>query len=159
MKHAVRWLTTYVFAAVLLSVVAANAAPKKVEADPRGTKVVSELLAALSLTDDNARLAAVIPVMHKSMLTDDGKDLADNVKRYSYKKAYQNVHLYEQPAAIFEVHELPEQTVGFQATAERGVVYKYFVKKKEGEAGRPAPIHVFFPSDGGAPKCINIGSL
>src|SRR5687768_16997387 len=120
MKHAVRWLNVYVFAAVLLSVVTANAAPKKVAADPKGTQVVSELLAALSLADENARLAAVVPVMHKSMLTADGKDLADNVKRYSYKKAYQNVQYYTQPASIYEVHELPEQTVGFQETAERG---------------------------------------
>lgn len=146
--------------AVLLSTLAiAQAAPKKVDPDERGVKVVNELLAALSLPDDKARIPAVIPTLHKSLLTADGKDLARNIKDFSYKKAYSNVQFYSQPAVISEVHELSEQTIGFRETAERGIVYKYFVSKKEGVAGRPAPIHVFFPSDGGAPKCINIGSL
>ena len=159
MKKTLRWLSTLVALAVVVNSVAAHAAPKKVAPNPKGTEVVSKLLAALTIEDENARLAAVIPVMHKSMLTADGKDLDRNVKQFSYKKAYGSAHLYTQPADIFEVHELPEQTVGFQETSERGIVYKYFVKKKEGQPGRPAPIHVFFPNGGGEPKCINIGSL
>jgi hypothetical protein len=159
MKQTVRRLSIFVALAVLAYGAVVQAAPKKVAPDPKGVQVVNELLAALAQTDDKARLEAVLPVMHKSMLTSDGKDLAPNVKNYSYKKACQNVQFYAQPAAIGEVHELSEQTVGFRETAERGIVFKYFVKKKEGVAGMPAPIHVLFPSDGGTPKCINIGSL
>ena len=33
------------------------------------------------------------------------------------------------------------------------------IGKKEGAAGRPAPLHVFWPEGGGAPMLINIGSL
>jgi len=49
--------------------------------------------------------------------------------------------------------------VGFRETAESGRTDKYFVTKKAGVPGLPAPLHVFWPSDGGAPKLINIGSL
>jgi hypothetical protein len=145
--------------ALAVHVVAAQAVVKKVEANPKGTELVSKLLAALSIEDEKARLAAVVPLMHKSLLTADGKDLDRNIKEFSYRKAVANVKFYAQPASIFEVHELAEQTIGFQETSERGIVFKYFVNKKEGEAGRPAPIHVFFPSSGGEPKLVNIGSL
>jgi hypothetical protein len=41
-------------------------------------------------------------------------------------------------------------------TAQSGRDDKYFVAKT---SGRPAPIHVFFPADGSAPKILDFGSL
>lgn len=132
---------------------------EKIEPDPKGVKLCSDFLAALSRQDEKERLQAVLPLMHKSMLTADGKDLDPNVKRYSYRKACGNVKFHEQPAKVTEVHKGREQTVGFQKTAEKGRVDKYFVAKKSGVAGLPAPLHVFWPNDGGDPKLVNIGSL
>lgn len=137
----------------------AEAAIEKIPADPKAVKLCSDLLAALSKEDEAQRIAATVPLLHKSLLTADGKDLAREVREFSFKKASAGARFYKQPAEIFEVHKGLEQTVGFGNTAERGRVDKYFVQKKEGAAGRPAPLHVFWPNEGGEPKLINIGSL
>jgi hypothetical protein len=49
--------------------------------------------------------------------------------------------------------------MGFKETAERGRIDKYFIAKRRGIAGVPAPLHIFWPETGGKPKLINIGSL
>ena len=146
-------------AAAVTGVSGAVAAIEKIEPDAKGVKLCSEFLAAISHKQEADRLKAVAPLLHKSMLTPDGKDLDRNTKEFSYKKACQNAQFYAQPAEIFEVHKGNVVTVGFRETAERGRTDKYFVKKKEGAAGRPAPLHVFWPENGGEPRLVNIGSL
>jgi len=131
----------------------------KIKPNPKAVKLVNNLMEALSIKDGDARLKAVIPLVHKSMLTPDGKDLTSNVKRFSYKKAYNNVKFYKVPVEIYQVHRGTVTTIGFKKTAERGRTDKYFVKKKDGIKGFPAPIHVFWPEDGGDPKIVNMGSL
>lgn len=138
---------------------AAFAAIEKIAPDPKGVRLCTEFLAALSRADEKVRLAAVLPLLHKSMLTADGKDLDPQVKQFSYQKAVKGAQFYAQPAEIFEVHKGVESTVGFQQTAETGRTDKYFVKKKPDQPGRPAPLHVFWPKGGGEPRLINIGSL
>ncbi len=132
---------------------------EKIEPDPKGVKLVTDFMAALAIEDAAKRLEAVIPLLHKTLLTEDGKDLTPDVKRFSYNKACTNAKHYKQPAEVTEVHKGMESTVGFGKTAEKGRSDKYFVAKKDPTLGRPAPLHVFWPSDGGAPKLINIGSL
>jgi hypothetical protein len=138
---------------------AALAQIQKIEPDPKAVKLCTDLLAALTLEGEAARLKAVLPLLHKSLLTADGKDLDPMVRNFSYKKAVTGAPLYKQPADIFEVHKGNDSTVGFGATAERGRTDKYFVNKKDGQPGRPAPLHVFWPNGGGEPKLVNIGSL
>ncbi|MBP7283942.1 MAG: hypothetical protein KBA66_20320 [Leptospiraceae bacterium] len=58
-----------------------------------------------------------------------------------------------------DVHKGTFSTVGFKETAEKGRRDKYFIKKKEGLNGMPAPIHVFIPENGGAPKIYDFGGL
>ncbi|MBI2267285.1 MAG: hypothetical protein HYU64_19325 [Armatimonadetes bacterium] len=132
---------------------------EKISPDPRGVALVDELVKALSVSDENARLNAVLPLVHKSLLSRDGKDLDRNVKEFSYKKAYQNVKFYKQPVEIHEVHKGNVMTIGFKETAERGRRDKYFIKKKDGINGMPAPIHIFWPENGGDPKVVDMGSL
>ena len=132
---------------------------EKVSPDPRGLKVVNQLLDALAKEDPAERLAAVIPLVQASLLNNAGDDLEQGVKRYSYKKAWQNVKFYKRPASIYEVHRGRNVTVGYGKTAQRGRVDKYFVNKRAGIAGRPAPIAVFFPADGGEPRIYGMGSL
>ncbi len=132
---------------------------EKIAPDEKAIDLLDRFLAALSIEDAEKRLEAVIPLVHKSLLTADGKDLDNDIKPYSYKKAYENVGCYKQPVEIYEVHKGNTYTVGYGPTAEKGRTDKYFINKKEGVAGRPAPIHIFWPSDGGEPKIINMGSL
>jgi hypothetical protein len=117
-------------------------------------EVVEKLLVALQKTDAAERLAAVLPLVHKSLLTDDGKDLKAPIKDFSFKKASQSAKLYAVPADIAEV--LPGGTA---PAGEKGMVERVFVKKKEGMAGRPAPVLVFTPADGGPAKILDFGSL
>ena len=134
-------------------------AVEKIEPDPKGVKLCTDFMAALAIEDEAKRLEAVIPLLHKTLLTEDGKDLTPDVKRFSYRKACTDAKLYKQPAQVTEVHKGTEHTAGFGKQAEKGRADKYFVAKKDDVPGRPAPLHVFWPSDGGAPKLISIGSL
>ena len=152
-------LMSALLASFALALCARVQAVEKIEPDPKGVKLCADFLTALAIEDAAKRLEAVIPLLHKTLLTEDGKDLTPDVKRFSYNKACTNAKFYKQPAQVTEVHKGMEGTVGFGKTAEKGRADKYFVAKKEGVAGRPAPLHVFWPSDGGAPKLINIGSL
>ncbi len=152
-------LTSLLLALVCLLGAGPAQAIEKIQPDAKAVTLITAFLKALQTPDEAARVKAVLPLLHKSMKTDDGQDLPGTVKRYSFKKASDNVKFYKVPAQIFEVHKGRTVTVGFKATAETGRTDKYFVQKNDGVAGRPAPLHVFFPADGGAPTLINIGSL
>ena len=130
----------------------------KVDPDPQAVKLVRQFMKALHLQDPIKREARVSKYLHKSLLTSDQK-LTASIKNYSFKKACDNVKFYEVPARITEVHRGREVTIGFKETAERGRIDKYFVAKRDGVAGLPAPLHVFWPQGGGAPTLVNIGSL
>lgn len=134
-------------------------AVEKIAPDERGIKLLNEFLTALAIPDEETRLKAVVPLVHKSLLTSDGRDLDNDTKPFSYKKACQNVQFYCNPVKIKYVLKGNTMTVGFQETAEKGRVDRYFVEKKDGVPGMPAPIHIFWPSSGGEPKIINMGSL
>jgi hypothetical protein len=134
-------------------------AVEKIDPDPKGVKLCSDFLAALAIEDEAKRIEAAIPLLHKTLLTDDGKDLRPDVKRFAFSKASKNAKFYKQPAEVTAVHKGMDQTVGAGKQAEKGRSDKYFVAKKDGAAGLPAPLHVFWPADGGAPKLINVGSL
>lgn len=153
------WLSLVLLAIFGVALCGRVLAVEKIDPDPKGVKLCTDFLAAVSIEDEAKRLEAVIPLLHKSLLTDDGKDLKPDVKRFSYGKACTNAKFYKQPAEVTDAHKGTESKVGFGKTAEKGRADKYFVAKKDGVAGRPAPLHVFWPSDGGAPKLINIGSL
>jgi hypothetical protein len=40
-----------------------------------------------------------------------------------------------------------------------GELYKYFIAKKEGVGGMPAPIQIFYPEGGGDPIVYDFGSF
>jgi hypothetical protein len=132
---------------------------EKIEPDPAAVKLVNEFMNALTISDEAERLQAILPLVHDSLKTGDKKDLFSSVKQFSYKRAVSMIKLYKLPAEIGDVHKGTVSTVGFKETAERGRRDKYFVKKKEGVNGMPAPIHVFIPENGGAPKIFDFGSL
>jgi hypothetical protein len=132
---------------------------EKIDPDPKGVELVNKLMKALTNADETKRLQEVLPLVHKSLKSKDGKDLDRTVKDFSYKKACTGAGNYKIPVEIHEVHKGTEMTIGFKETAETGRKDKYFVKKKDGVAGMPAPIIVFWPKGGGAPLVVDMGSL
>ncbi len=132
---------------------------EKIAPDPAAVKLVGEFMSALTITDESERLQTILPMVHDSLKTKDKKDLFSSVKQFSYKRAVDMVKLYKNPVEIGEVHKGNSMTIGFKETAEKGRRDKYFVKKKDGINGLPAPIHVFIPEGGGAPKIYDFGSL
>ena len=150
---------TLIALSAMLMLVSPAQSIEKIKPNAQGLKLVTALLKALSIQNPEKRVAAVLPLVHKSLRNSDGSDLDGNIKRYSYKKAWQNVKFYSIPAQIYEVHKGRSVGIGFRETAERGRKDKYFVKKKPGIPGRPAPIIIFWPESGGAPSVVNMGSL
>ncbi|MDQ7823452.1 MAG: hypothetical protein RDV48_11700 [Candidatus Eremiobacteraeota bacterium] len=152
-----------IFLAALVLLLAASSlnasAVEKIRPDQRAVELIDRLLAALSIQDPDERLRAVIPLVHRSMLTEDGKDLDRDTKDFSYKKACQNVGFYRYPADIKEVHKGNVYTIGWKETAEKGRTDRYFIRKKPGASGVPAPLSVFLPENGGPPKIVDMGSL
>ncbi|HMV44625.1 MAG TPA: hypothetical protein PK079_17290 [Leptospiraceae bacterium] len=132
---------------------------EKIEPDPKALKLVSDFMNALTIADEAERLQAILPLVHDSLKTKDKKDLFSSVKQFSYKRAVDMIKLYKAPAEVSEVHKGAVSTIGYKELAEKGRRDKYFVKKKEGVNGMPAPIHVFIPENGGEPKIYDFGSL
>ncbi|MFH0818754.1 MAG: hypothetical protein V1898_02045 [Patescibacteria group bacterium] len=133
----------------------------KISADPRAVNVINNFLLALTISNEAERIAAIIPLVHKSLLISNGQvtDLAREIKDFMYKKAVQNVKFYEYPSNVSQVQQGQAITIGFKETAETGRQDKYFINKKTGVAGLPAPIIIFWPADGSGPKIVNFGSL
>ena len=147
------------FSLLALGIASPASAIKKIDPDPKIKKLVTAVMEALQIEDEEKRIQAVLPYVHKTLKSRNGKTLTRDVIRFSFKKASQNVKFYKVPANIYEVHEGRAKTVGWKETAERGRTDKYFVNKKDDVEGRPAPIAVFIPEKGGDPKVIGFGSL
>ena len=105
-----------------------------------GKKVVAAGLAHISKIDKN----------------NSGQLNGDSL-RFSFKKAHDNAKFYQ--LKITRVVETGTSAVGFGPTAQKGKLHKYFVAKKDGVNGMPAPIQVFFPEGGGAPVLYDWGSF
>jgi len=137
----------------------AQAGIVKIDPDAKAVEVINQTLTALETPNETTRIQMLEKLLHKSMLGPGGKGLDPSVQRFSYKKAVQNAQFYKNPVEIYEVHQGNVSTVGFKTTAEKGRRDKYFIQKKEGVAGRPAPVHIFWPDNGSAPKVLDFGSL
>lgn len=125
----------------------------------RVERMLSEFLTALNIRDFNASARAIKPFVHRSLLNNRGTDLSPTVKPYSFKKAHRGAKFYKNPVEVARIAKTHLTAVGYGGTAEKGRVYVFYIKKKRGIKGPPAPIHVFYPDDGSAPKVFNMGGL
>ena len=140
----------------------ANAQDIKVEDfDKAGIEVLNTFMKAIlnNQEDEMAAAKAALPVIHKSEYDDSGTNLKKYRLDFSFKKAWQNAKFYKSPVLITRVQKQNLTAIGFGATAEKGTAYKVWIAKNEGVAGLPAPLNVFFPANGGAPKVYYYGSL
>ena len=131
------------------------------QVDPRAEKLLNDFLAALTAQPDNmdAAVKAALPYLHKSLLAPDGADVTNDLRNFSFKKAWSNAKFYAQPVKITRIRRTGVSAIGFRETAEKGKVTDYFVGKKDGVNGMPAPVKIFFPEGGGEPKISYVGSL
>ena len=110
-------------------------------------------------TDEKAAAKAALPFIHKSEYDDTGVNLKKDRLDFSFKKAWQNARFYKTPVVITRVQKQNLTAIGFGATAEKGTEYNWCFAKNDGVAGLPAPLNIFFPANGAAPKIYYYGSL
>ncbi|TAF67296.1 MAG: hypothetical protein EAZ55_02965 [Cytophagales bacterium] len=96
------------------------------------------------------------------LVNEDGQTLRSSIQPFSLKKDFDNVKFYASPIKITRVNATYSNGQGFGPSAIKGMVYKIWIAKKEGQAGMPAPISIMVP-DGHesirTPKVVGIGSL
>ena len=141
-----------------------EAAPGDIDlekADPRAVKLLGDFFTALSISDEDASAKACLQVVHISLMNKARDDLSPDLRRFSFKKAHDNAKFYAQPVKITRIRPKSMSGIGARAngTAQLGRVHDYFVQKKDGVAGLPAPVQVFFPADGSEPKIAYMGSI
>lgn len=126
------------------------------QTDAAAVSLLNNLLKALQSGDEAARVRAALPLLHRSLLSSDGRDLESSVK-FQFKKASQNAGNYAQPVDVTRVQPKGAITLGEGTdNPEKGRIEQYFIAKKG--SGPAAPVTIFFP-DNGAPKIYYMGSL
>ena len=129
--------------------------------DERGLEKIRQFMEiSMSTTDINeaGKKLVAAKVVHSSKLDkNDPSKLNPDSLRFAYKKAFGNVKLYD--AKVVRTVLTGTSAVGFGPTAQKGKLYKYFIAKKEGVNGMPAPIQVFYPEDGSEPVVYDFGSF
>jgi hypothetical protein len=127
--------------------------------DPRAVEVLNVFMQELMVSDEEESVQQVIRYVHKSLWNADGTDLTPDIRRFSFKKARDNAKFYQVPVKITRIRPSNVSAIGLGETAEAGKVVDYFIAKKAGVNGMPAPVKIFFPADGSEPKISYMGSL
>jgi len=121
--------------------------------------LLNAFMSALLNPDEDAAAKAVMPYVHVSLLNSTKTDLTQDLRSFSFHKAWENARFYAVPVQVTRVRDDAETGIGFGSTAELGRMQSWFIAKKEGVAGLPAPIKVFFPTSGSPPRIAYMGSL
>jgi hypothetical protein len=154
-RRAVRRLTLTVSLALAACGGAPAPAPSPAAApaavDARAASLLDALLDALARGDT----AAAVPLLHRTLLSADGAALDPQVEHYAWRKAAANAHLYARPPVVTSVRDDDESV----EAGERGHRMRYFLEKKPELEAMPAPVTLFWPADGGAPKVLYFGGL
>lgn len=127
--------------------------------EKRARGLINDFVKALLIRDVDRSSKQVRKYVHHTLLSADGTDLSRNVKSYSFLKAYRNAHVYEYPVKIVRQAQTKITAIGYGKEAEAGEVHIFYIKPKKVFNQMPAPVHVFFPRDGGKPKIVNMGGL
>lgn len=120
--------------------------------------LINEFLFILQNNSFNDAVKKSLPLMHKSLLTANQKDLDEDTKRFSFKKAHERASYYNFPIAVTRVDKLKTTEIGHGNSYEKGVEYKIWIAKKESK-GYPAPIVIFFKEGSDNPKISYVGSI
>lgn len=130
------------------------------DTEPKAMELLNKFLEALLIEDADASAKALLPLVHKSLMDDNGDDLTRDLRSFSFKKAHSNAKFYQSPVRVTRVRKTDSRTaIGYGDSAEKGRIEDYFIAKKQGVNGMPAPVQIFFPANGGEPKIAYMGSL
>jgi len=123
--------------------------------------LINTFMDKLLIEDFNQSAKAVIPYVHKSLLSPDRRSLDGDTLAFSFKKAHENARFYQYPVSITRARKNHVTALGARSrgTAEAGSEISYFLAKKRSTDGAPAPLTVFFPADGSTPSISGMGSL
>jgi hypothetical protein len=138
---------------------ASNLLAQDVSIDATCEKVLNQFMEALMIENADESAKEVMKFAHKSLYNASGTDLSKDLRSFSFKKAHDNAKFYQIPVKITRVRKTGVTAIGYGDTAEKGTVYDYFIAKRVGVNGMPAPIKVFLPANGGEPKISYMGSL
>ncbi len=105
-----------------------------------GKQLVAEKVVHLSKRDKN-----------------DPRKLNPDSLRFAFKRAHGAIGQYQ--LLVVRTTLTTTSAVGFGPTAQKGKLYKYFIAKKDGIAGMPAPVQVFYPDGGEDPVVYDFGSF
>lgn len=124
-------------------------------------KLLNTFMEKLLIADFDDSAKQVMPYVHKSNYDATGSALDRDLLNFSFKKAHQNAKFYAHPVQVTRSQALKTTGIGHpsRGTAQKGTEMKYWIAKKQGVNGMPAPLVVFFPADGSAPTISYMGSL
>jgi hypothetical protein len=152
-------------ALVVTCLFAANAIAQDADKPPdeRGLTRLKRFMEILTTSPDIDTAAKTVvseKLVHAGRIDKNNpRTLNNDALRFSFKKAFDNAKLYD-PAPLITRYQLTTTSaVGFGPTAMKGKLWKYFVAKKEGVNGMPAPIQIFYPEDGSEPLVYDFGSF
>ena len=129
------------------------------DTDARAMEVLNKFMEALMIEDADKSAKEVMKYAHKSLFNPNGSDLSKDLRDFSFKKAHNNAKFYQTPVIVTRIRKSSVTGIGYEQTAERGRIEDYFIAKKQGVNGMPAPVQIFFPADGSEPKIAYMGSL
>ena len=126
--------------------------------DAGGAKLVEKFVQALQIKDEEARVEACLPLLHRSLLSADGASIDPSVKKVAWKKAAANAPGLESPVRVVRVRSKGNLTIGEGSRkVERGRVDDYFLARSDRDA-LPARVTIFFPQDG-EPKVYDLSGI
>lgn len=109
------------------------------------------------LNEAGKQVVAAGLVQASKLDKNDPRKLNPDSLRFAFKKAHGNAGMYEM--RVVRVVETTTSAVGFGKTAQKGKLFKYFIAKKDGVGGMPAPVQIFFPEGGGESVIYDFGSF
>lgn len=140
-----------------------NQNPKDVPPDTRGIaklKRFMEICVATPDLEEAGKLIIAEGLVHASKRDkNDPRKMNNDSIRFAFKKAHGNVAMYDPKPRLIRTVLTGTSAVGFGPTAQKGQLYKYFIAKKDGVGGMPAPIQIFYPEGGGEPIVYDFGSF
>ncbi len=121
--------------------------------------VLNKFIEILQTDTFQASAHRVIPLMHKSLLTQDGENMDQDTLSFSFKKAYTNAKNYAYPVKITRIDRLKTTEIGHGNSHEVGIEFKFWIAKKNSN-GYSAPLVLFFKQHGSnEPKLSYVGSI
>ena len=93
-------------------------------------ELLNKFLEALLIEDADASAKALLPLVHKSLMNDNGDDLTRDLRSFSFKKAHSNAKFYQSPVRVTRVRKTDTRTArGYGDSAEKGRIEDYFIAK------------------------------